>query len=254
MGSQDGASSCSPAGGAGSMVGSATVPEPAQPERVLLSLIEGWQQLAAIVEGSDTAIIGKSLDGTIRTWNPGAERLYGYGAAEVIGRPISMLAPADRRDEIPEILDRVARGERVERLETVRRARDGRLVEVSLSVSPIRDLSGRITGASTIAHDISPRRRAVALERANEAMRMFVATASHDLRTPLATALGFAELLQQQGAELSGQDRAECLGAVLRSIRQATRLVEDLLTLSKIQAGRVEVRPDRVVLRPAIAA
>ena len=118
--------------------------------------------LASIVESSDNAIIGKKLDGTIISWNRGAERLYGYHADEVIGRPVSLLAPRDRPDEVPDILERIKRGERVSHLETVRLRKDGTPVDVSLTISPIRNAAGVVTGAAAIAHDISERKRAEA--------------------------------------------------------------------------------------------
>jgi PAS domain S-box-containing protein len=116
--------------------------------------------LASIVESSDDAIIGKSLDGMITSWNRGAEHIFGYTAAEVIGRPVSILAAPGHEDEIPDILGGIRRGERVDHFETVRRRRDGRIVDVSLTISPVRDAMGNITGASKIARDISQRKRA----------------------------------------------------------------------------------------------
>jgi PAS domain S-box-containing protein len=116
--------------------------------------------LASIVESSDDAIIGKDVNGIITSWNRGAERLFGYTAAEAVGRPVAMLAPPDRADEMPDILRRIRRGERVDHFDTVRRARDGRLVPISLTVSPIKDEDGEIVGASKIARDISERKRA----------------------------------------------------------------------------------------------
>src|SRR5262245_50948769 len=115
--------------------------------------------LASIVESSDDAIIGKDVNGIITSWNQGAERIFGYPAAETVGRPIAMLAPPDRADEMPGILARIRRGERVEHFDTVRRAKDGRPVPISLTVSPIRGEDGRILGASKIARDISERKR-----------------------------------------------------------------------------------------------
>ena len=112
-------------------------------------------QLAAIVEWSDDAISGKTLEGIITTWNRAAERLYGYTASEIVGRSVSLLVPPDRPDEVPGILARLARGETVDRYRSVRRRKDGRLVDVSLTVSPILDASGFVIGASTIARDIS---------------------------------------------------------------------------------------------------
>jgi PAS domain S-box-containing protein len=121
---------------------------------------ETAQRLAAIVESSDDAILAKDLNGTIISWNSGAERLFGYTAHEAIGRPVTMLIPDDRADEEPSILARIRSGERIDHYETVRRRKDGRLVEISLSVSPIRGRGGEIVGASKIARDITERRRA----------------------------------------------------------------------------------------------
>ncbi len=128
-------------------------------ERLRLRDVELWQELAAIVENSDDAIVGKALDGTIISWNGGATRLYGYTADEVIGHSIAILVPEERADEVPSILDRIARHERVEHYETVRRTKSGDRVDVSLSISPIRDETGRVIGASTIARDVTQRRR-----------------------------------------------------------------------------------------------
>jgi PAS domain S-box-containing protein/excisionase family DNA binding protein len=121
--------------------------------------------LAAIVESSHDAIIGKTLDGIITSWNPAAERMYGYTAAEAVGQPITLICPSNQVDEIPKILERLKRGERIEHYETVRRRKDGRLLHVSLTISPIRDRSGRIIGASKIARDITERQQTEEAER-----------------------------------------------------------------------------------------
>jgi PAS domain S-box-containing protein len=121
---------------------------------------ESRRFLAAIVESSDDAIISKTLDGTISTWNEAAEALYGYRADEAIGEPISLLLPADRQDEMSRILDCIRGEQRLSRFETVRITKDGRSLDVSLDVSPIKDAAGTIVGAATIARDISERRRA----------------------------------------------------------------------------------------------
>ena len=158
--------------------------------------------LAAIVRSSDDAIIGKTLDGVITSWNAGAERLYGYTAAEVVGRPIAVLVPPERRNEVPAILARLRRGERVEHYETVRVRKDGRRVDVSVTVSPVVDGAGRVVGASAIARDITDRERlavaeAIAAERqallkqivrAQEEERTKVAHEVHDSVTQLAHA------------------------------------------------------------------
>jgi PAS domain S-box-containing protein len=119
-------------------------------------------KLAAIVEFFYDAIIGKDLNGIIATWNGGAERLFGYSEQEVIGQPVTMLMPPDRVDEEAVILERIRRGERIEHFETVRRRKDGTLLDISLSVSPIIDAHGNVTGASKIARDISERKQAEA--------------------------------------------------------------------------------------------
>jgi PAS domain S-box-containing protein len=117
-------------------------------------------RLAAIVESSDDAIISKNLDGIIQTWNGGAERIFGYSPEEIIGRPVTVLIPDDRQDEEPKILARIRAGERVDHFETIRRHKDGHLIDISLTISPIRDEWGRIVGASKIARDITPRKEA----------------------------------------------------------------------------------------------
>ena len=126
--------------------------------------------LASIVECSDDAIYGKTLDGTILSWNRGAERIYGYSAGEMVGRPVSVLVPANKPDEVPAILERVKRGERVSHFETTRVRKDGEVIDLSLNVSPIRDASGQIIGASTTARDVTEQKkmREALTERAKE--------------------------------------------------------------------------------------
>ena len=136
---------------------------------------ETLSRLASIVESSDDGIIGKTLDGIIVSWNPAAERIYGYAAQEMIGTSISVLVPPDRPDELMQILEKVRQGERVDHFETVRQRKDGSQIHVSLTVSPIRDASGEITGASTIARDITERKRAEeALRESQERYRDLV--------------------------------------------------------------------------------
>ena len=117
------------------------------------------KRLAAIVESSDDAIVAKTLDGTILSWNAGAEGIYGYSAAEVVGRPISVLVPPDRSDELPQILAKLARGERIAHYHTERVRKDGRRIQISLTISPLIDSEGKIVGASMIARDITKQKQ-----------------------------------------------------------------------------------------------
>ena len=146
------------------------------------------QELAAIVESSDDAIIGKTMDGTITSWNRGAEHIYGYKAEEMIGKPILLLSPPDRTKEVAEILERLQRGERTEHMETVRKTKDGRLIDVSLSLSVMRNAAGEIIGASTIARDITELKRAEQALRNSEKHAMvgrLSAIMAHEINNPL---------------------------------------------------------------------
>ena len=153
------------------------------------------QRLAAIVESSDDAIVSKDLNGIITSWNHGAERLFGYTAEEVIGKPITMLIPPDRMGEEPEIIGRVRRGERVDHYDTVRRRKDGSLIDISLTVSPLKDADGRIVGASKIARDITERKRA------QEQQKLLVNEMKHRIKNSLATVQAIATQTLNQHAK-----------------------------------------------------
>ncbi|QBR71155.1 histidine kinase [Beijerinckiaceae bacterium] len=146
------------------------------------------RRLAAIVENSDDAIISKDFDGIITTWNPGAERLFGYTAEEVIGKPITILIPPERQDEEPGILERIRQGERIHHYETVRLRKDGGLVDISLTVSPVRDADGKIIGASKIARDITEPKRA------REQQRLLFREMNHRINNLLALVGGIVAL------------------------------------------------------------
>jgi PAS domain S-box-containing protein len=219
------------------------------------------QYLAAIVESSDDAIISKTLDGVIVSWNSGAERLYGYPAAEVVGRPIALLIPPDQPDELPAIMARLRRGERVDHYETRRLRKDGTRIDVSLTVSPVRDVHGVIVGASAIARDISERRRIEeeharllevertaqvaaqqARQKAEEATRAkdeFLAMVSHELRTPLHAVAGWLHVLRSKRDDPALVERA--LETANRNIRLLAKVVDDLLDVSRIVAGQVAI-------------
>ena len=145
----------------------------------IMLMMEKLLHWAAIIESSDDAIISKSAEGYITSWNKGAERLYGYTSEEIVGQPVSILMPPEKKDDFPYIMSRLHAGKRIEHYETERMTKDGRKLHVSLTVSPIRDSSGKIIGASKIARDISER-----IE--NEKRRdEFVSTTSHELKTPI---------------------------------------------------------------------
>jgi PAS domain S-box-containing protein len=154
------------------------------------------QRLASIVEFSDDAIVSKDLNGVIVSWNSGAERLFGYTAEEVIGQPVTILIPPDRLDEEPGILACIGRGEHIDHFETIRRRKDGSSVEISLTVSPVKDASGRIIGASKIARDISERRKA------QEQQKILVGEMRHRVKNTLATVQAIAmQTLRKTPAE-----------------------------------------------------
>jgi two-component system sensor kinase FixL len=196
---------------------------------------EVQQEMVALVESTDDAILTKSLDGVVRRWNPAAERLLGYSAAEIIGQPVTLLIPQDRQDEESMILDKLTRGERVSHFETVRRRKDGSLLDVSLTISPIRDHSGCIVGASKIMRDISARKRAEnELRRSNEDLAQknqdlddFVYTASHDLRAPLTAVSTVARWILDDDLTLTAESRAR-LALIQARIERMNQLLNDI--------------------------
>lgn len=193
------------------------------------------ERLAAVIESSDDAVISKNLDGVIMTWNSGAERLFGYTAAEAIGRPVTMLMPPERIDEEPGIIARIRRGERIEHYDTVRRRKDGTPIDISLSVSPIKDADGKIIGASKIARDISERKRA------EQRQQLLVGEVKHRIKNLLATVQAIArQTLSQTPAE-----ERESFIARLMALANA----QDLLTLERWNRAAVREVVDRA-LRP----
>jgi PAS domain S-box-containing protein len=207
---------------------------------------EARLQLAAIVESSDDAIIGKTLEGTITSWNRGAERIYGYAEHEIIGRSIATLAPPERKDEITDILERLKRGERIEHYETVRVRKDGKPIDVYLTVSPVSDASGKVTGLSTIARDITERKRLE--QEANRLRADFTAMIIHDLRSPLTTIMSGAGMMEEGLAGPVNPDQKKWLGKIQASSRHMVDLISEFLDLSKIEAGRIELLKEEVDL------
>ncbi len=195
--------------------------------------------LAAIVETSDDAIISKNLDGVIQSWNEGARRIFGYTAQEAIGQPVMMLIPADHANEEPSILERIRRGDRIDHYETVRRRKDGSLVNISLTVSPLKDELGRIIGASKIARDITDQKRAEAdLRRANADLEQFAFSASHDLQEPIRNVAVYADILDRRyGQTMDGKGR-ESMAFIRDSAARMDALVKGLLTY--LQSGTID--------------
>jgi len=232
-------------------------------------LIQARSKLAAIVEFSDDAIISKDLEGVITSWNRGAEQLFGYTAEEAIGKSVTMLIPPNRLDEEPSILERIRRGQRIVHYETVRRRKDGSLLEISLSVSPLRNERGEIIGAAKIARDISEQKRAEeALQRAqaelrehaaklekavsertadlratNEHLETFVYSIAHDLRAPLRSMTGYAQLLMEDHAPTLQEDAQQMLKRIQTSSEFMDRLLLDLLAYGRTARAELELGP-----------
>jgi PAS domain S-box-containing protein len=227
------------------------------------------QRLAAIVESSDDAIISKDLNGIIATWNRGAERIFGYTAEEVIGESITLLLPPERYNEEPEILHRIRNGQQIDHYETVRRRKDGTLVDISLTVSPVKDADGRVIGASKIARDITARKRAEAelrsakdeFARLNEDLESrvrartaslteaishleeFSYTVSHDLRAPTRSMKCYAQIvLEDFGAKLDPEVK-DYLERIRRGAERMDRLIQDVLTYSRLSRSDVAAHP-----------
>ena len=221
---------------------------------------EAQARLAAIVESSHDAIISKTLDSTIRTWNAGAERLFGYKAEEAVGQSITLIIPPDRLNEEKEILSRISRGERIEHYETVRMAKDGRRIDISLTISPIRDAEGHIIGASKIARDVTERRQSEeALREAMEALREadrrkneFLALLAHELRNPLAPLRNGLQVMRLA----SGNENviAKTRDMMDRQLSHMVRLIDDLLDISRIGSNKMELRRSRVLLADIVSS
>ena len=253
---------------------------PTSPPLGHLSPDDASAYLAAIIQSSDDAILSKDLNGIIQSCNPSAERLFGYSSAELIGQPVRLLIPADRQSEEDDILARIRRGERIEHFETIRQRKDGQLLDISLTVSPVRNAKGDIVGISKIARDITERRRAeqamaeqregfererqataaerehllraerLARSEAEKASRLkddFVAMVSHELRTPLNAILGWTQLMSQPGVDAQVLERG--LDIVARNTRMQAQLIADLLDVSRIVAGKLQLEVQPVDLR-----
>jgi PAS domain S-box-containing protein len=226
------------------------------------------RRLAAIVDNSDDAIIGKDLNSIITSWNLGAQKIFGYAAEEMIGTSIRRLIPADRQQEEDAILARLRRGDRFDHFESIRVTKTGREIHVSLTISPIKDAGGNVIGASKIARDITDRKLAEAAlmaaqkdaeasnaeklqlleserlaraeaERVSRIKDEFLATLSHELRTPLNAVLGWSSILR--GREDLDQEMIQALETIDRNARVQAQIIEDLLDMSRIISGKVRL-------------
>lgn len=226
-------------------------------------------RLAGIVEFSDDAIIGKDLDSIITSWNRGAEKIFGYSAGEIVGSSITRLIPASHLEEERQILKRVKSGESVEYFDTLRQSKDGRLIEVSLTVSPIRDSAGQVIGVSKVARDITQRKAAenkiiqlnVELEQrvlertkqllsANEELEAFSYSVSHDLRAPLRHVMGFVQLLEKDARAVLSEKSLRYLETISQSAKRMGNLIDDLLTFSRV--GKAELQKTEIDLQEVI--
>jgi PAS domain S-box-containing protein len=216
-------------------------------------------RLAAIVDASDDAIIGKRLDGTITSWNRGAERLFGYAADEILGQSIGMLIPDGGEADERAVLDAVARGEAV-RFEAMRRHKSGHELAVAVTTSPLRDASGRVIGASKVARDITEKRaNEQALARAKERaeasaleLEAFSYSVAHDLRAPLRGMNGFAHMLLDDYGEKLNEEARDWLGEIANNAHKMAALIDALLSLSRVT--RSELRRESIDLSHLVRA
>jgi PAS domain S-box-containing protein len=228
----------------------------AQPPLEDMAVSRDWASgrlFAAMVNSSDDAIVGETLDGVIASWNPAAEGMYGYAAAEIVGRPATVLCPPGDKDEGQETLARIGRGEHVPHYETVRRRKDGTDFPASVTVSPIHDEAGRLIGASSIDRDVTGQihargaagvlHRADDLKAASQSLESFTYSVSHDLRAPLRAMSGFSgALLQEYGGVLGGDGRRYAERIVAASEHMAA-LIDSLLRLSRLSRAEMHLGP-----------
>ena len=227
----------------------------AQPPVDDLAVSRDWASarlFSAIVKSSDDAIVGETLDGMITSWNPAAEGMYGYAAAEIIGRPASVLCAPCGEDEGQETLARIGRGERVPHYETYRRRKDGTDFPASVTLSPIRDEAWLI-GASSITRDVTEQvqardaaeavHRADDLRRANGSLESFTYSVSHDLRAPLRAMSGFSTALLEEYGDVLGEDGRGYAGRIVTASEHMAALIDNLLRLSRLSQTEMHLGP-----------
>jgi two-component system, sensor histidine kinase and response regulator len=229
--------------------------DPSSLEREQLE--EHVTRLAAIVDSAEDAILSKSLDGTIISWNKGAERLYGYTREEILGQHISVLFPPEHADDFDRYIDSIKRGERIEHFETVRLTRDGQRLDVSLTLSPIHNSVGKLAAISSIARDIQEQKRIerelqhakLMAEDANRSKSEFLANMSHEIRTPMHGVIGMTELLLDTTLT---PEQSEYALLIRQSAEQLLAVINDILDFSKIEAGKMQVETIDFDLRTVV--
>ncbi len=209
-------------------------------------LQEKSARLAAIVESTEDAIISKTLDGIITTWNNAAERMFGFKSNEMIDRPIVTFIPEDRLDEEKLILNRLKNGDRVEHFETKRLTKSGQLIDVSLTISPVRNFKGNIIGFSKIARDITEQKQHE--QRKND----FIALVSHELRTPLTSISSFIQLLLCKSKKFEDSFILDVLGRTEKQVKKMIRMVEDFLDLARLEEGKIQINREVFYLHSLI--
>ncbi len=232
--------------------------------------MDAGRWLAAIVESSEDAIIGKSLDGVTTSWNSGATRVFGYRAEEAIGQPVSILDWPEEAGQLEPLLERVRQGERVDHVEMPLRHKDGRKIIVSLSLSRIYGNNGEMIGIAKIARDITERRaleesraaeerqaRAQAEQEAaaqrTQVKQEYLSSASHELRTPLHTILGFSELLADEGNGPLNEKQRKFLAHIQDDSAHLLNLINDILDLDRMEAGGLELNLESLSVRNAVS-
>jgi len=202
---------------------------------------EAHGRLGDIVEASDDAIISQDLAGFVVSWNKGAERLFGYTAGEIVGRPITRLVPAEYQEDEAQILDRVRRGERVQQFDTIRQRKDGSLVSVSITVSPVRDGGGQIVGAAKIVRDNSARKRLEEQQTLiNRDLETLIHVISHDLKEPLRAIENFSMIVHDRYAERLDEKGQDFLRRIRKASGRLRLLLDDIVTHSKVRLLRLE--------------